>query len=64
LLAKYLYNCSKFSSSLFKKRSKGKRWTRVLMKKREKENKDMYATKFLFIFKVQKREVIFKYGAL
>jgi hypothetical protein len=43
-----------------KERSKGKRWTRVPMK----EKKDIYATKFPFIFKIQKREIIFKYGAV
>jgi hypothetical protein len=33
-------------------------------KRRKKEKKDIYAAKFPFIFKIQKREVIFKYGAL
>jgi hypothetical protein len=46
-------------------KSKRKRWTRVPMKKRNKERKkDIYAAKFPFIFKIQKREVILKYGAL
>jgi hypothetical protein len=43
-------------------KSKRKRWTRV--KKRKKEMKDIYAVKFPFILKIQKREVIFKYGVL
>jgi hypothetical protein len=33
-------------------------------RRREKEKKDIYVAKFLFIFRVQKRKVIFKYGAL
>jgi hypothetical protein len=30
----------------------------------KKEKKDIYAAKFLFISKIHKREVIFKYGEL
>jgi hypothetical protein len=33
-------------------------------RRREKEKKYIYAAKFSFIFKVQKRKVIFKYGAV
>jgi hypothetical protein len=33
-------------------------------RRRKKEKKDIYAAKFPFIFKIRKREVIFKYGAL
>jgi hypothetical protein len=66
LLAKYLYNCSKFSSSLSyqfcssykrlvihfllkKERSKSKQ-KKKKKKERKKEKKDIYATKFPFIF--------------
>jgi hypothetical protein len=43
---------------------KRKRWTRVPNIRKKKKKKDIYAAKFPFIFKIQKREVIFKYGAL
>jgi hypothetical protein len=79
LLAKYLYNCSKFSSSfpsyqfsssykrlviyflLKEKKRERKQKQKKKMdkgpneKRRKKEKKDIYATKFPFIFKIQKR---------
>jgi hypothetical protein len=76
LLAKYLYNCSKFSSSLsYQFCSSYKRLViHFLLKKREakvkkrrkKERKERYLCSqvSIYFFKVQKREVIFKYGAL